>query len=148
MSENGASASARYPRPLVNRDYAFFYDAISAGRLDVQECASCRGLRYPPAPMCPKCNCLLWDQRTLRGTGALFSYTVHYHPPIAGYDGPIPVGLVEMDEGVRLMAGLHGIALDEIEIGMKLRLDFPEVEPGYVLHRFVRDDEQRGGESS
>ena len=49
---------------------------------------------------------------------------------------PLPVLLVELEEGVRIVANGIGLPADGLAIGMPLELDFVEVEPGYLLPGF------------
>jgi uncharacterized OB-fold protein len=120
MSEQKPSHSA----PLSNRDFDFFYAGLERQRLLVQRCGECRSLRAPPSPACPSCGSTVWAAVEARGTGTLFSYTVHHHPPLPGFDTPHPVGLIELDEGVRVVAGLDTIPLDRITIGMTVAAEF------------------------
>ena len=81
-------------------------------------------LRAPPSPACQNCGSTAWAPVAARGTGTLFSYTVHYHPPLPGFATPHPVGVIDLDEGVRVVAGLEAIPLDRIKIGMSVAAEF------------------------
>ncbi len=61
-----------------------------------------------------------WGSVESMGKGTVHSFTVVHHPPVPGYDIPIPIGLVELEEGTRIVANLAGCAHDEIHIGMKV----------------------------
>ena len=37
------------------------------------------------------------------GTGTVFSYVVHRHPPVPGKELPIVIALIDLDEGVRMV---------------------------------------------
>ena len=56
--------------------------------------------------------------------GTVFSYVVHRHPPVPGKELPIVIALIDLDEGVRMVGEVVDVADDEIEIGMRLRVDF------------------------
>jgi uncharacterized protein len=47
------------------------------------------------------------------GRGTVFSYVVHHAPQIPGKELPLRLGLVELEEGVRMVGELR----DELEIG-------------------------------
>jgi 3-oxo-4,17-pregnadiene-20-carboxyl-CoA hydratase alpha subunit len=115
---------AKHAAPLSNRDFDFFYEGLELRQLLVQRCSSCQALRTPPGPFCLSCGSADWKPVALKGGGVLFSYTVHHHPPLPGFQMPHPVGVADMDEGVRLVAGLDGVALDSIVIGMRLETEF------------------------
>lgn len=120
-------------RPTVNRDGAFFWEGTRAGELRIQQCTSCGALRHPPGPTCPQC--LSFDKVHVisSGRGTVFSYVVHRHPPIPGYELPIPIALVDLEEGVRMVAAVEGIDPDELEIGMPVRVGFRRVDDDVTL---------------
>lgn len=110
--------------PCSNRDYDFFYTGLEEGKLLVQRCASCGTLRNPPSPACPDCQSLAWQATPMSGRGSVFSYVVHYHPPLPGFDNPHPVVLVELEEGIRFVGAIAGIAVEDIRIGMPVAIEF------------------------
>jgi uncharacterized protein len=120
MNERVFSHSA----PLSNRDFDFFYDGLERHELLIQRCRHCDRLRNPPGPRCPGCGSTEWDAVRSTGEGKLYSYTVHHHPPLPGFETPHPIGVVELTEGVRLLGGMDGTPLAEIEIGMPLEIEF------------------------
>lgn len=120
MSEQKPSHSA----PLSNRDFDFFYEGLENQRLLIQRCGDCQALRSPPSPACTKCGSTNWAPVQARGTGTIFSYTVHYHPPLPGFETPHPVGVIDLDEGVRVVAGLETIPAARIKIGMPVAVEF------------------------
>jgi uncharacterized OB-fold protein len=129
-------AQPAFKAPELSRDYQFFMDGLNQHALLVQRCSSCGTVRHPPGPVCPECHSLAWTAEALKGTGTVYSYIVHYHPPIPPYDAPHPVVLVDMDEGVRVLAALEHCPIDRIEIGMRVRAHFVEVGPNLTFHRF------------
>ncbi len=141
-SSAGSAAPAAAPpgrlRPPVNRDNAFFWEGIAAGRLLVQRCKGCGTLRHPPGPMCPRCQSLEWDTVQSSGRGTLYSFVVAHHPPIPPFEYPLPILLADMEEGWRLVANGRGIELQALEIGLPLAVEIVEVEPGFGLPFFVR----------
>ena len=69
---------------------------------------------------------LKWQQ--VSGKGTLYSFT-ETHVPTAGFEGKTPylIGLVELDEGVRIIANLVNVTIDQIEIGMKMKVAWEEL---------------------
>jgi uncharacterized OB-fold protein len=132
---------AAFAMPELSRDYRFFLDGLRRRQLLAQRCSNCARLRFPAAPSCPHCASLEWSAEPLSGRGAVHSYIVHYHPPIPPYDAPHPVLLVDMDEGVRVLAALAGPA-DGIAIGMRVETEFAELGQEVVLNRFVAQGSQ------
>jgi uncharacterized OB-fold protein len=130
--------------PLIKtQDNAFWFDAARAGRLEIQRCSACQTLRHPPGPTCPACRSFDWDTVVASGRCTLHSYTVIHHPPDAAFSYPLIVGLVDLEEGTRLVADITGVAPAELRIGMELQVGFAEHAHGEILPQLHRPD---GGE--
>ncbi|MFC0865825.1 Zn-ribbon domain-containing OB-fold protein [Sphaerimonospora cavernae] len=121
------------PRPVVTQDNEFWFRAAAEGRLEIQRCADCQTLRHPPAPACPQCRSLEWDTVESSRRCTLHSYTVIHHPKDDAFDYPLIVGLVDLEEGIRLVADIAGVDREEIEFGMELEVGFAEHAHGAVL---------------
>ena len=70
-------------------------------------CEECSRYTFPPKPICPHCwsSKLVWTK--LSGFGTLYSRTVIHAPPkVFDGQGPIHVGIVDLDEGIRVCCGL------------------------------------------
>jgi uncharacterized OB-fold protein len=63
----------------------------------------------------------------------VYSYVVHHHPPVPGKELPFVVALVELEEGVRLMAELLDAAPDEVHIGLPVVAAFVRVDDDLTL---------------
>jgi uncharacterized OB-fold protein len=114
----------RRPAPTVTDDSAVFWDAVAEGRLVGQRCAGCGVLRHPPRPMCPHCGSLAVDVVPLSGRGTLYSYAILHHPQHPAFDYPVVAGLVDLDEGIRIVSNVEGAAPDAVRIGMRLEVAF------------------------
>ena len=111
--------------PLVTPDTAFFWDGTAAGELRIQRCAACAALRHPPGPMCPACGeASDGGYMVAAGTGEVFSYVVHHHPPVPGKRLPMVVALVQLPEGVRILGEMPGVRPDQVWIGLPVRVTF------------------------
>ena len=119
--------------PLVTPDTAFFWEGTAAGELRIQRCAKCGALRHPPGPMCPACGEASTAGAGLAGhegytvaagTGEVFSYVVHHHPPVPGKRLPMVVALVQLPEGVRILGEMPGVRPDQVRIGLPVRVTF------------------------
>jgi len=103
----------------------------------VQRCTSCGALRHPPLPACAVCGSLEWGTVESSGRGTLYSYVVVHHPQVPSFEYPLPVGLIELEEGTRVVANLDGMAREEIQIGMPLQVTFVDFDEGLSLPVFV-----------
>ena len=96
-------------RPAVSPDTEFFWAGTAAGELRIQRCGGCGALRHPPGPMCPACGAARPQYQVAAGTGEIYSYVVHHHPPVPGRTLPVVVALVTLTEGVRMVGELLGV---------------------------------------
>jgi hypothetical protein len=129
-TENPASPM----RPLVTPDTAFFWAGTAVGELRIQRCASCGALRHPPGPMCPACGQPAdGGYAVAAGTGEVFSYVVHHHPPVPGKKLPMAIALVQLPEGVRMVGELPGVRPDLVRIGLPVRVVFARVDDDLAL---------------
>jgi uncharacterized protein len=131
-----APARPTRPRPAINRDNAFFWEGVARGELRIQRCGGCGTLRHPPRPMCGGCRSTEWDTITAAGSGVVYSYAVHHHPPLPGIDLPHTVILVELEEGVRFVSSLLEAPADTDLIGLPVEVTFEAVEDDLVLPLF------------
>jgi uncharacterized OB-fold protein len=121
-------------RPVVSRDTEVFWVGAALRELRVQRCGECGAVRHPPGPMCPACgSAATGDYVVAGGTGEVYSYVVHHHPPVPGKELPLVIALVQLPEGVRMVGELRGIELDEVRIGLPVRVDFDRVDDDLTL---------------
>lgn len=117
----------------MNRDSAFFWEGVDKGELRIQRCASCKKLRHPPRPMCPACQSLEWDSIASSGRGEVYSFVVHHHPPVYGYETPFAIALVELEEGTRIVGNVLGIEPAAVRVGLPVQVDFVRVDGEWTL---------------
>ena len=131
-------AEAFVLRPMRNRDTEFFWAGTGVGELRVQACNACGALRFPPGPACPDCGALDRGHVVASGRGTLFSYVVHRHPPVPGRELPILIGLIDLEEGVRMVGELVGLEAGDVAIGMPVVVDFRRVDDDLTLPAWRR----------
>ena len=125
--------------PSPTLDDEFFWDAVADGRLVFQRCTACGVVRHPPAPMCGECHSTEWDTQESSGHGHVYTWIVSHHPTKPDAE-PRVVVLVELDEGVRFVSNLLGVATGSLENGsvqngMEVVLSIEPVD-GVVLPQF------------
>lgn len=90
-------------------------------------CVGCGASYFPQALSCrnPQCDDKSVEPTRLPATGTLVTFTVQRYrpPPLFRMDdwSPYAIGLVDLGEGLEVMGMLHGVALDDIRIGMGVR---------------------------
>lgn len=109
-------------------------------RLEAAKCSGCDKILYPPRLVCPSCGSRDFSPEVLPRTGKVVSFTIVRVPP-AGFteQTPLPIALVELDNGVRLMVQIGDVEdPDTVEIGMPVRLEFRRVswdgEAGVIFY--------------
>lgn len=138
MTETGSTTAV--PRLIVTQDNEFWFTAAREGRLEIQRCGECGILRHPPAPACAHCRSFVWDTVESTRRCTLHSWTVIRHPQDPGFDYPLAVGLVDMEEGVRLVADISGVEHDRLTVGMELEVGFARHPHGEILPRLQLPD--------
>jgi uncharacterized protein len=124
------------PRAAVTQDNAFFFEGAKQHRLLIQRCARCGTLRHPPRPMCPACHSYEWDTLEASGRGTVYSFVVNHYPQVPAFDYPLPVGLIELEEGTRLVADIVGVEPGEISVGMAVEVEWQDHDPDLSLPAF------------
>lgn len=128
--------AAKRPLPGVSDDTRFFWEGCEAGKLLIQRCSDCQTLRHPPAPVCIKCHSFAWDSIEAAGTGQLYSFVVMHYPEVPPFDYPNPIGLIELDEGVRLIAGLIDADPASLQVGQRVQVEFHRFDDQQTLPQF------------
>lgn len=124
------------PRPVITHDSAFWFEGAKQHQLLIQRCTACGQLRHPPGPMCQSCQSLDWEAVEASGKGIVYSYVVNHHPRLPAFDYPLAIGLIELEEGVRLVADIVGIDPDDIEVGLAVQVEFADHDPDLSLPQF------------
>jgi len=124
------------PRPAITRDNQFWFDAANEHRLVIQRCTGCSVLRHPPRPRCDKCGSYEWNAAETSGRGTVHSYVVNHYPQVPAFDYPLAVGLIDLEEGTRLVANIVGIEPSAVTIGMPVEVEFVEHDPDLTLPAF------------
>ena len=125
------------PRPAIDFDTAPFWEACAHGRFTFQRCATCAAPRWPPGPMCPACQSeeATWVEAS--GEGQLYSWTVVVHPVGEALRDQVPyiVALIDLPEGLRVLANVIDCAPARLTAGMRLKLVFEDQE-GLAIPNF------------
>jgi uncharacterized protein len=94
----------------------------------VHTCARCGRAHYSPRVICPHCGSTDLEWKRSEGLGTVYSVSVlspRGKPPYA-------VALVDLDEDVRLMSNVVGIAPEDVRIGMRVKVRVEHRDGGAV----------------
>lgn len=115
------------PRPDVSETTRPFWDAIEAHELVVQYDPGAGAHQFYPrsTSLATGRGDLEWRRASGRGTVYTFTTTM---VPVAGFQDDVPyiVAMIDLEEGVRILANLINVTEDEIEIGMPVRVAFEQ----------------------
>ena len=118
-------------RPLPQPDdglVADFWKHCSEERLAFQRCGECGTWRHLPRVLCARCGSARWEWAASSGRGRIFSWTITHQPLVRNFPEPVPyaVVVVELTEGVRMVAGLRGLKPEELELDMPVEVVFEQ----------------------
>lgn len=120
------------PRPRADLDSEPFWAGCREGRLLIPRCGDCGAARWPPGPMCPACQSQETAWEPASGRGTVYSWVVVTHPVDEALIDQVPyaVGLIELEEGVRLVGNVAGIDPSDIVAGLPVTAYFepPDAE--------------------
>ncbi len=129
-----------FPRPLpaLEPRTQAFWRACRAGRLEFTRCVPCRHFIHPARPICPRCRGRDLEVMAVSGRARLHSFTVNHQRWYPGQEVPYVIGLVELNEqpGLRLMTNIINCAIEDVRIGMALRVVFENVSDEIALPLF------------
>jgi uncharacterized OB-fold protein len=86
-------------------------------------CGTCRKAHFPASPVCPYCGADGCAEARVGPAGRLCLFTaVHNIPP--GYRGPTPFGfgVVELEDGLRVITRLTEARVEQLRPGLAMRL--------------------------
>ena len=92
---------------------------LDAGRFCIQHCPQCQQHVFTPRELCPHCGAspLRWVRAS--GLGTVYSTSTIARKPDAG--GNYNVALIDLDEGVRMMSRVEGVAPEAVAIGQRVQ---------------------------
>lgn len=116
--------------PAIDDENRFFWTSGEDGRLRFLRCQGCGMYLHPPVPRCPACGGSDLAPEPVSGRGEVFSFTVN-HQPWDGSTEPYVIALVALpeQEGLRLTTNIVGCPIDEVHIGMPVRVQFEHRDP-------------------
>jgi uncharacterized OB-fold protein len=129
-------ATAARIKPPMEHDNAWWWEMAAEGKLGIQRCLGCNTLRHPPRPMCGECHSMAWDALEASGRGTICSYTVLRHPQFPGYDYPLIIVLIDLQEGTRLTSQLVGCEPEQVDFDLPVEMVIQEDPDGFKLPVF------------
>jgi len=112
-------------RALPRPDHAsrHYWQCAADGRLVIQRCTSCGQFQFYPRSLCASCTGETeWVDASGRGT--LHTYTIIRQNRSEAFAAlsPYAVGIVELDEGVRMMSNIVDCDVEALHVDMALEV--------------------------
>jgi uncharacterized OB-fold protein len=120
------------PRPAISADNAALWEGYRRHELRIPKCNNCGTLVFPPTPRCASCGAFDMGYLVASGRGTLYSVVAVNYPKVAGFRYPLSVGVIELDEGTRIVADLVGVTPEQGKIGMRVEVDWLDSHPALV----------------
>lgn len=116
------------PEPKASSFTRPFWDGAREKKLMLQYDPDSRSYQFWPRPTSVKTGRANLEWRPASGRGQLYSFT-NVHVPAPGFEERVPyvVGLIELEEGVRIVANLVGVGPDDVRIGMPMRVTWEAI---------------------
>ena len=128
------------PKPVPQPTAASqpYWDACRNQELRIQRCTECGTLIHYPKLRCPKDGNDSFDWVQMSGAGKVYSYVIAhraFHPAFAD-EVPYIIAIIDLDEGVRILSNLIGIAPEAVSIGMRVTLAWGDRADDYPVPLF------------
>lgn len=123
-------------KPPQGEDNHWWWEQAQQGKLTIQRCQACGDLRHPPRPMCGQCRSIEWDFIESSGKGRVASFTVMHHPQFPGFDYPLIIVLVDLEEGTRFTAQLLQCEPEQAQFDMPVEMVIHTDPDGFKLPMF------------
>ncbi|MFQ6070417.1 MAG: Zn-ribbon domain-containing OB-fold protein [Candidatus Aminicenantales bacterium] len=110
-------------------------------RLEANKCRACGKIFFPPRLVCPECRKSELEKTRLVEKGKVVSYTIIRVPPHQFVDqAPYAVGIVELDDGVKLTGQIVDCEFEQIKIGKRVKIEFRKIyeegEAGVIYYGY------------
>jgi hypothetical protein len=110
-------------------------------RLEAAKCKKCGAVSFPPRLICPFCKAREFETVTLADKGKILTYTIIRVPPQPFADqAPYAVGIIELNDGVRLTGQIVDCNFEDLKIGGRVRIEFRKIsqegEAGLICYGY------------
>ncbi|MFX1513967.1 MAG: Zn-ribbon domain-containing OB-fold protein [Promethearchaeota archaeon] len=98
-----------------------FFKQLENGKLCAGICQSCGKKHYPPRSGCSECFSKNIELIPLPKEGNLVAFSqIHYGPTAFLADIPYIIGILELEEDLRVMGWVKEIPVEKLQVGMNL----------------------------
>ena len=107
-----------------------FAAGLAEGKIKATRCTGCGHIEFPPRADCPLCGGKGFEWVEISGRGKLVTYTtIHAAPTGFGDRTPYTIGVIDLDEGGRLLSWVQDVPEEELDVGMEFQAYIETIEP-------------------
>lgn len=123
------------PLPGIHTDNERYWASAHQRALELPHCASCGEVFYPLSNRCRNCLSTSLQWRPVSGKAKLVTWNVMHQLYDPAFKDLVPyiVGVVELEEGARMITNIVGVDPRELVLEMPLTLDYIDVSPEVTL---------------
>ncbi|MGB9721619.1 MAG: Zn-ribbon domain-containing OB-fold protein [bacterium] len=111
------------PSPRYTREMPQRY------RLEANKCKKCGKIFFPPRLICSNCKSREFERIRLSESGKIVTYTtIRVAPEQFNTQVPYNVAIIELNDGVRIMAQVVDCKPDDMAIGKPVKIVFRKVQ--------------------
>jgi uncharacterized protein len=128
---------SKIPVPKPTPETQHFWNGTQIGELRLQRCEDCSQVYFPPRPFCPACTSKNVSVFAASGKATLYSYIINERPHPA-FDGPYSIGVVQLEEGPRMMSNIINVPQtpEALILDMPLEVTFENLADDISLPYF------------
>jgi uncharacterized OB-fold protein len=126
------------PQPIPTAETAHYWRAALEGRLEIQYCRGCARHQFYPRRFCTRCLSDQLDWVQASGYGRIYTYTVCHVAAHPAFESRVPyaIGMIELDEGVRMLAGIVDSDVGRVSVGAPVEVCFERMSDDIALPMF------------
>ncbi|MET0360984.1 MAG: OB-fold domain-containing protein [Sphingobium sp.] len=134
------SAEPQRMLPGLTEMNDYFWQGGKDGRLHILRCQSCATWIHPYAGRCPQCRSDKLAPEPVSGRATVAGFSVNHQPWVPGVPVPYVVAIVELEEhpDLRLMTNMPRVPIEEVRIGLPVKVHFEPQDGGIFLPLFEK----------
>jgi uncharacterized OB-fold protein len=115
-----------------------FWRGLEEGKIYATKCQKCGKLHFPPVADCGDCGSSNLKWTKLDGEGKIETFTqIVVKPASFSNEANYIVAIARLKEGVRALAWLTGVEREDVQVGMKVKLEAKVTSDGRASYQFI-----------
>jgi uncharacterized protein len=134
------------PVPALRGEERLYFEGARNHQLIFQTCETCSSHVWYPRAVCPQCMGTHLLPTVSAGHGWVYSFTTLHRAghPSRHDDVPYTIGLIDLDEGIRVIGDVISADPREVHIGLPVTATFSAITPAFAVPAFKPSRESDG----